>query len=129
MNIKVFYVSKVSKVDFNTLGAKFPSRWHYHYWWASFSILKVVFKATSLQYLYNIWKKKLGIEFIFCMQIIIKVCTSWHYLFFMEVARHVQSTRKCCYCFCILLWCKTFIYFMGSGHVYCYLLPVNFLYL
>ena len=44
--------------------SQFHTRWYYHYWWAWSSILKVV-KVTSLQYLYNISKKKLGIEFIF----------------------------------------------------------------
>ena len=34
--------------------------------------------AISLQYLK---KKKLEMEFIFCMQINIKVSTSWHYRF------------------------------------------------
>ena len=45
--------------------------------------------AITLQYL-----RKLRMEFIFCMQINIKVSTSWHYLFSMEVARHVQSTQN-----------------------------------
>ena len=46
--------------------------------------------------------------------------------FLMEVVRHVQSTqnkrlviflqyikKKCCYCLCVLLCCKTLRYFMG----------------
>ena len=81
--------------------------------------------AISLQYL----KKEVrdGVYFLHAdnHQSLYKLALS----FFMEVARHVQSTRTCRYCFCILLWCKTFTYFMGSGHVYCYLFPVNFLYL
>ena len=48
----------------------------YHYWWAWLSILSIL-KVTSFQYLYNISKKKLGMEFNFCMQINIKVSTSW----------------------------------------------------
>ena len=45
------------------------------------------------QYLYNISKKKLGMESIFCMQI------SWHLYklalsVLIEVARHVQSTQN-----------------------------------
>ena len=44
------------------------------------SILKVP-KVKSLQYLYNISKKKLGIEFIFSMEINIRVSRSWHYRF------------------------------------------------
>ena len=42
------------------------------------SILKEL-KVASLQYLYNISKKKLGMEFIFWIQISIKVSTSWHW--------------------------------------------------
>ena len=41
----------------------------------------------GLQYLYNIPKKKIGREFIFCMQMIIKVSTSWGYCFWWKVAR------------------------------------------
>ena len=43
--------------------------------------LLFVLKTVSLQCLYNISKKKLGMEFIFCIQINIKVSTSWHYHF------------------------------------------------
>ena len=68
---------KVSHKLISTLwGSKFP-RWYYYYWWAWSSILKL-FKLRSLQYLYNISKKKLVMEFIFCMQINIKVSKSWH---------------------------------------------------
>ena len=68
------------EVDFNTLASKFSTSWYYHYWWVWSSIFKVL-KVTSLQYLYNISKKKLGMEFIFCMQINIKTSTNWHYRF------------------------------------------------
>ena len=61
----------------------FPQAWYYHYWWVWSNILKVL-KVTSLQYLYNISKKKLGMEFIFCMQINIKTSTSWHYRFWWK---------------------------------------------
>ena len=74
-----------------------------------------VLKVTSLHYLYNISKKKLGMEFILCMQINVKVSTSWLYRFLMEVARYVRSTqnrklvlffqyikKKYRNCFCIL---------------------------
>ena len=40
-----------------------------------------ILKVTSLQYLYNISKKKLGMEVIFDMQINVKVSTSWYYPF------------------------------------------------
>ena len=46
--------------------------------------------VISLQYL----KKKLRMEFIFCMQISIKVCTSWDYCFLIETARYVESTKN-----------------------------------
>ena len=68
------------QVDFNNLGIKV-------FYKVILSLLMGVIKhsqitqsnkfAISLQYL----KKKLGIEFIFCMQIKIKVSTSWHYHF------------------------------------------------
>ena len=46
---------------------------------------------NSSQCLYNISKKKLGMEFIFCMQINIY---KLGLLFLMEVARYVQSTKN-----------------------------------
>ena len=52
--------------------SKFPTRQYCYYWWAWSRIPKV----TNLQYLYNISKKKLGREFIFCMEINIKVSAS-----------------------------------------------------
>ena len=71
INIKVSY-KLISKL----WASKMPTRWYYHYCWAWSSILKVL-KVISLQYIYNISKKKLGREFIFCMQMNIKVSTSW----------------------------------------------------
>ena len=71
INIKVSYKS-VSTL----LVSKFPTRWYYHNWCARPSILKVL-KVKRLQYLYSISKKKLGMEFIHCMQINIEVSTSW----------------------------------------------------
>ena len=48
------------------------------------------------------------------MQINIKVSASWHYRFFVEVARHVKSTRNRKRQYkskmCVPLWCKTFNY-------------------
>ena len=72
VNIKV-------SVDFNTLGIKISYKVILSLLIGSSSILKVL-KVTSLQYLYNISEKKLGMQFIFCMQIN-KVSTSWHYHF------------------------------------------------
>ena len=72
---------KVSSKLISTLWAsKFSTRWYYHYWWAWPSTFKVL-KVSSLQYPYNISKKKLGMEFIFCMHINVKVSTSWYYCF------------------------------------------------
>ena len=49
------------QVGIRTLGIKVSYKWYYHRWWAWSSILKVL-KVTSLQYLYNISKKKLTIK-------------------------------------------------------------------
>ena len=70
--------------------------------------------AISLQYL----KKKLEMEFIFCMQINTKVSTSWYYRFkwkwldMFKVPKienwqyFFNQKKRCCNCFCVLLWCK-----------------------
>ena len=83
----IFYMQINIKVSYKLISAlwtsKLPTRWYYHYWWVWSSILKML-KVTSLQYLYNISKKKLGMEFIFCMQINIKVSTTWHYYFWWK---------------------------------------------
>ena len=112
-----------------------PTRQYYHYWWPWSSALRAL-KVTSLQYLYNISKKKLGMDFIYGMQINVKVYSSWHYcfwwkwpsmfkvpkmgswLYFCSVLR-----KRCCNNFCVLLWCKTFRYLTGSSHVCCYCFP------
>ena len=75
------------QVDFNSLVIKVS-----YNWWAWSSILKVI-KPSSLQYLYSISKKNLGMEFIFCMQI----NTSFYKLalsFLMEVTSIVQNTQN-----------------------------------
>ena len=54
-------------------------------------ILKVL-KVTSLQYLYNIPKKKSGREFMFLVNI--KVSGKFTLSFSMKVIRHVQSTQN-----------------------------------
>ena len=54
INIKVSY-----KLISTLWTSKFPTRWYYHYLLAWSSILKVL-NATSVQYLYNISKQKLG---------------------------------------------------------------------
>ena len=67
MNIKVSY-----KLISTLQASKLPIRWHYHYCCVWSSMLKVL-KVISLQYLYNISQKKLGSEFIFSLQMNIKV--------------------------------------------------------
>ena len=77
--------------------------------------------AMSLQYL-----KKEVMEFTFCVQITIKFSASWHYRFWwkwsnMSKVPKIGSwyyfcnilRKKCHNCFCVLLWCKTFRYFVG----------------
>ena len=65
------------QVDFKTLGIK---DFYKEILSLLMGILKVL-KVTSLQYLYSIREKKLETEVIFCMQINIKIYTSWHYRF------------------------------------------------
>ena len=60
INIKVSY-----QLILTLFPSKFPTRWYYQYWWTWSSILKVL-KVISLQYLHRL-RKKLGMEFIFCM--------------------------------------------------------------
>ena len=123
----IFYMQiniRVSYKFISTLWAsKFPTRWYYHHWWAWPSILKVL-KVASLQYLYNISKKKLGMEFIFFMPINVKVSASRLYRFWWKWPDMSEAPKtgnwwyfcnvlrkKCWSCFCILLWWKTFRYF------------------
>ena len=69
------------QVDFNTLGIKV-------FYKVMLSLLIGMIKHCR-QYRFIASKKKLGMEFIFCMQINIKVSAS----FIMEVARHIKSTQ------------------------------------
>ena len=80
INIKM---GKTSYKLASTLSAlKFSTRWYYHSW-SEWSSIPKVLKVTSLQYLYKI-SKKIGIELHFCMQINIKVSTSWYYRFWLS---------------------------------------------
>ena len=81
------------QADFNTLIIKVSSWWYNQFWWAWSSILKLL-KVTSFQYLYNISKKKLGMEFIFYMQINIKVSTRWHYCFWRKWPDMLKVPKK-----------------------------------
>ena len=69
------------QVDFNTLCIKV-------FYEVILSLLKSMIKHSQSTLSTNIPKKKLGMEFIFCMQTNIKVGI------IMEVARHVQSTQN-----------------------------------
>ena len=93
------------------------------WWWGWSSILKVL-KVTSLQCLDNISKNKLWLEFILVF-IKIKTSTSWIINFWLKqtcpkypkrkFVKLLQYIKKRYHnCFCVLLWCKTFRYFMGS---------------
>ena len=70
--------------------------------------------AISLQYLKK--EARNGAQF-FCMQINIKVSTSWDYRFCQkcsDISKLPNILRKKCHiCFCVLLRCKVFTYFMG----------------
>ena len=101
INIKVSY-----KLVSTLWVSKFPTRSYYHNWWALSSILKVR-EVTSLQCPYNILKKKLGIVLIFCLQINIKVSSSWHYCFWWKWPDIAKVPKV------LLLWCRTLRYFMG----------------
>ena len=68
--------------------SKFPTGCYCHYWLALSSILRVL-KVISLQYLYNISKKKSGMEFIFWMQINNKLLYKLAVSFLMKLASHI----------------------------------------
>ena len=116
INIKVAY-----KLISTPWAPKFPKRWYYHYWWAWWSILKVL-KVLSLQIFAISQKKKLGMEFIFCIQINIKKFLKVGIIIFdtngdtcPKYPKQEDSYIFVIYCNCtwVLLWCKTFRCFMG----------------
>ena len=86
-------------------------------------------------YLYNIFR--IGVQF--CMQINIKVSTSWHYCFWwkqpdMYKVPKIGSwqyfcnalRKKYCNCFLVLLRCKTLRFFAGFQlHVRCWVVVVK----
>ena len=91
------FTSKFPKNLFEHFGHEIFLQGLYYHWCAWSSILKSL-KVTGSQYLYNLSKKKLGMEFIFGMEINTKL---------LQV---------------VLLWCKAFRYFMGVQS--CWLLLV-----
>ena len=50
----------------------------------SMGMIKYFQKLLEVKYLYHILKKKLGVEFIFCIPINVKVFISWHYSFWWK---------------------------------------------
>ena len=100
--------------------------WCNHYWW-EWSINLKVLKVTSSQYLYSNIKKKVRnkVHLVHAdeHQRFHKLTLS----FLLEAAIYAKSTqnknlvillqymekKKHCYCFCQLLWFKTFRYFTG----------------
>ena len=70
------------QVDFNTLGTKFGYK---VILWLLISMMKhfQIIQSNNFANLCNI-SKKLGMEFIFCMEINTKVSKSWHYHFWWK---------------------------------------------
>ena len=83
-----------------------PTRWFYD-WSCTWSNILKLLKVLSLQYFYNSSKKNLGMEFVFCMQMSIKVPASW-YCRFWEKWSNMSKVPKV-----LLLWCKAFRLFTG----------------
>ena len=100
------------QVDFNNMGTKFGYK---VILWLLISMMKhsQITQSNNFANLWNI-SKKLGMEFIFCMQINIKVSKNWHYRFWrkQKIRRSVMFLQYIKNCFCVLFWCKTFRYFM-----------------
>ena len=90
LEMKLIYCLQINKVSYKMISALCGSKF------STLSLLMIkhsqVLKILSLQYLYNISKKKLGMEFIFCMQIKIKVSCKLALSFLMD--RHVRSTKN-----------------------------------
>ena len=103
-----------------------PTSCCYHSCWAWSGILSTQCNnfVISLQYL----KKKLGREFIFCMQISIKVSTSWDYCFWWKwpdiskvPKKEVRNIFAKSVPAAFVFYCgaKHSDIFWGSSHVYC----------
>ena len=93
MKLIFFLRQNFLQVDFNILHIKVSTRWYCHYCWSWSSILKIL-KVTRFEYLYSISKKKLRVEFIFSMQINIKVSISWHYYFWWKRPDMMYKAHK-----------------------------------
>ena len=93
------------QVDFNTLGMK--------------DAYKVILSLllSVIKHFQSTQCNKFAIslrEFFFCMQMNIQVSTSWDYCSWWKWPdmSKVSKIGSCSY-FCVLLWCKTFRYFIG----------------
>ena len=118
------------QVDFNTLGTKFGYK---VILWLLISMMKhsQITQSNNFANLCNI-SKKLGMEFIFCMQINTKVSKNWHYCFLWEqkirkLVIFLQYIKKKVFC----IFITAFVFYCdvrhlgilwGSSHVCCYLL-------
>ena len=96
VKVYVLHVDKhqsLLQVDFNTLGITMSYKVILPLLLGMISILKVL-KVIILQYLYNISKTKLGMEFISLHAVKHQRFYKLGLLFLMEVARYVQSTQN-----------------------------------
>ena len=103
------------QVDFNTLGINVSCKVILSSLMDISSILKVL-KVTSLQYLYNISKKKLGMESIFLHA---DKHLNFHKLAFLNLYQHAKKSVH--FIKLTLEITKHSDTFWGSSHVCCYL--------
>ena len=104
------------QVDFNTLGTKFGYK---VILWLLISMIKhsQITQSNNFANLCNI-SKKLGMEFIFCMQINTKVSKNWHYHFWWKqqirrLAIFLQYIKKKVFCFLI----TAFVFYCDVKHL------------
>ena len=104
------------QVDFNTLDTKFGYK---VILWLLISMMKhsQITQSNNFANLCNI-SKKLGMEFIFCMQINTKVSKNWHYRFWwkQQIRRLViflQYIKKKVFCFLI----TAFVFYCDVKHL------------
>ena len=92
------------QVDFNTLGTKVGYK---VILWLLIGMMKhsQIIQCNNFANLCSI-SKKLGMEFVFCMQINIKLGNN-------KLGSYKKGILLFNNCFSVLLWCKTFRYFTG----------------
>ena len=106
------------QVDFVILGIKvlgiIMKTWR-AWWWAWSSILKLL-KVTSLQCLYNIYKKKLWLQFIM-MFIKTKTSTSWIIDFWLKQTCPKYPKKEVCFCNILIKSIVTiFVFYFYAKH-------------